>query len=417
MKNEYSEQEVIHYFRQVFKKGIHDMHRITKLSLVLILFLSGCSAQLAEKSDSLSGSSYRMLRAASPASADTADKNALLDVQAAGLIETPELDPAQQGRLVVYNAVINVVVERISDSINSIEKTVVEMGGYMQEMTSNSITLKVPADKFQRAIAEVEKLGDVTKRDIKGTDVTEEMRDLNIRLKNAEEARDKMMSLLEKAESVEDALKIEKELERITETVELLKGKISYLQNKVNYSTLTVQFNSPIPQEDFILATPFFWVQMLGSELSRPVSSTTSKSNFFFGLFNWSKFTLPDGYIKYYENNGKTRAMSADGVMIYLHKEKNYKGGNVDFWSSLVRRVLVEQKTIHPKKESEIKLKNKKDAFLFVGSKQVGSKQYGYIAAVAPAKNDIYIIEAWGPSQEFEKDENKLEKAVMSLKF
>jgi hypothetical protein len=109
--------------------------------------------------------------------------------------------------------------------------------------------------------------------------------------------------------------------------------------------------------------------------------------------------------------------MSADGVMIHMHKEKNYKGGDVDFWSSLVRRVLVEQKTIHITKQPELKLKNKKDAILFVGNKQVGSKQYGYLAAIAPTKNDIYIFEAWGPLQEFEKDENKLEKAVMSLKL
>ena len=140
-----------------------------------------------------------------------------------------ELGTTQQGRLVVYTAVINVVVERIYDSIKTIENAVVGMGGYMQEMTNNSITLKVPAAKFQDAIAEAEKLGEVTKRDIKGSDVTEEMRDLNIRLQNAEQSRDKMIAILEKAQSVEDTLKIEKELERITETIELLKGKISYL--------------------------------------------------------------------------------------------------------------------------------------------------------------------------------------------
>ena len=62
-------------------------------------------------------------------------------------------------------------------------------------------------------------------------------------------------------------------------------------------------------------------------------------------------------------------------------------------------------------------MKNKKDAILFVGNKQIGSKQYGYLAAIAPTKNNIYIFEAWGPVQEFEKDESKLEETAMSLKL
>jgi hypothetical protein len=239
---------------------------------------------------------------------------------------------------------------------------------------------------------------------------------LNIRLQNAEQARDKMMALLDKAETVEDTLKIEKELERITETIELLKGKISYLQNKISFSTLTVQFNSPIPQVDTTFPIPFYWVQKLSVEMTRPVITNPTKKSFL-EIFEQSKFDLPDSYIKYYEHDDRTRAMSADGVVIYQYKEKNYKGGDMDFWSSLVKRELVEQKTIHITKQDEIKLKNKKDAILFVGTKQLGLKQYGYLAAIAPTKKNIYIFESWGPLDEFEKDESKLEKAVKSMKL
>jgi hypothetical protein len=100
-------------------------------------------------------------------------------------IEAPDVDPARTERLVVYNAVMNVVVDRISDSLNRIKDAVEKMGGYMHEMGSNSITLKIPAAKFDEAISEVEKLGEVAYRDIKGTDVTDQMRDLKIRVAGA----------------------------------------------------------------------------------------------------------------------------------------------------------------------------------------------------------------------------------------
>jgi hypothetical protein len=280
-------------------------------------------------------------------------------------------------------------------------------------MSSNSITIKVPSEKFQEAIAEVEKLGEVTRKDIKGSDVTEEMRDLNIRLKNAEEVRDRLTNLLDKAEKVEDILKIEKELERITETIELLKGKISYLQNKIAFSTLTVYFNSSLPQDDIPPGTPFHWLHHLGSEMSQPVATQTNQSSY----FSRSMFNLPEGYIKYYEDKSRNRAMSADGVILHMYKEKNYSGGDIEFWSSLVRRVLVEQKVIHLDKQSELKLTSKKDAALFKGAKQIGTKQFGYIAVIAVTKRNVYIFEAWGPQQEFEKDFSKLETAAQSMRL
>jgi hypothetical protein len=329
------------------------------------------------------------------------------------LANDPEIDTSQNERIVIYNAVVNVVVERISDSINKIKVVVTGMGGYMQEMSRNSITLKIPAARFQDAIAEVENLGEVTRKDIKGSDVTEEMQDLKVRLTNAEQVRDRLVKLLDRAETIEEMLNIEKELERITEKIELLKGKILYLQNKVAFSTLTVYFNSPIPQENIRIATPFKWVHKLGSEMILPVITQTQHRT----LFSNTMFKIPDEYIKYYEDKYHTRAMSANDVLIHSHKEVNYKGGNLGFWSSLVRRVLVEQKAIHINKENKLKLNNKKDAVLYIGTKQIGSKQFSYLIALSVTKKNIYIFEAWGPSLEFDKDLKKLEAAVKSMRF
>jgi len=401
------------------------MNRLAKVSLALLL--CGCVIALFCCSTKMGGNSayeyeeggYSPQRhvmvagSISPEVAYAAQAEDSTDTQALPSAQKPEVDPAQTGRLFVYNAVMNVVVERISDALNSIKATVINMGGYMQEMSSKSITLKVPAGKFQDVIAEVEKLGEVTRKDIKGSDVTEEMRDLTIRLKNAEEVRDRLANLLDKAEKVEDILKIEKELERITETIELLKGKIAYLQNRIAFSTITIYFNSKLPQTTLPTGTPFHWVHNLGSEMSQPVDTRTHESSY----FSRSMFEFPDGYIKYYEDKIRNRAMSAKGVIIHVHKEKNYKGGTIEFWSSLVRRVLVEQKVMHIDKQTELKLNKKNDAVLFKGSKQIGTRQFGYLAVIAATKRNVYVFEAWGPKQEFDKDVGKLETAAKSMQL
>lgn len=424
MKTEKQEQKR-HTPAQNHQKRRSGMNRLTKISLALLL--CGCVLALFCCSTQLGSNAYQVeeypqqrrimvSKYTEGGSSNTAYPALIVEdteTQDVPSAEKPQVDPAQTGRLVVYNAVMNVVVERISDSLDSIKATVINMGGYMQEMSSKSITLKVPAEKFQDIVAEVEKLGEVTRKDIKGSDVTEEMRDLTIRLKNAEEVRDRLTNLLDKAEKIEDILKIEKELERITETIELLKGKISFLQNKIAFSTITIYFNSPLPQDDIPINTPFYWVHNLGSEMSQPVDTRTYESSY----FSRSMFTVPNGYIKYYEDKIRNRAMSAEGVIIHVHKEKNYKGGTIEFWSSLVRRVLVEQKVVHIDKQTELKLNKKNEAVLFKGSKQIGTKQFGYLVAIAATKRNVYLFEAWGPKQEFDKDVGKLETAAKSMQL
>jgi len=327
--------------------------------------------------------------------------------------ETPEVDPARTQRLVVYNGVLYVVVERISDSLSQIKSAVENMGGYMQEMTTNSITLKMPADKFAAAIEAVGKLGEVTQKDIKGADVTDQMRDLDIRLKNALQMRERLIKLVERADKVEDALKIEKELQRITETIELLKGKISHLRNSVAFSTLTVRLNSPIPQTDPAMQTPFEWVHRLGSGMTESVEGSAYWSRSSWGR---SPFELPQGYVEYYGDSHQTRATSADGVMIHLHKEANYKGGEIGFWGSLVRRVLLEQKAFSMGGAVEVKVKGDVDGVILRGSKEIGSKDHGYLVGIATSKKYVYVFEAWGAKADFDEETAQIEQAVKSLR-
>jgi len=79
-----------------------------------------------------------------------------------------------------------------------------------------------------------------------GEDVTEEYRDLEIRLDSAEKTRKRYLELLNKAEKVDEILKIERELERLNGEIDLLKGKINRLTHLAQYATITVQTSNGV---------------------------------------------------------------------------------------------------------------------------------------------------------------------------
>jgi hypothetical protein len=316
------------------------------------------------------------------------------------LLAAPGVDPGRDARLVVYNGAIHLVVRDVFESLKKLQEIAARLGGYMQELSETAITIKVPADRFAEAVTEAERLGEVTRKSIKGTDVTEEMRDLKIRLKNAEDVRARLARLLDRADTVEEALKIEKELARLTERIELLKGKIQHLEHSVAYSTLTVHLNSPVPRTKKRLL-PFEWVERLGDGLVRGAVARYSPHA---SRKRWIRFELPEGYIKYYEWPFVVWAMSARNVFVRIDRHENREGGGIGFWYPLIRRELVEEKAFAVAEEKEPLLDTLADAKMLVATKELGGKEYGYLVAVVANRKHVHVLEAWGPKEALDKD-------------
>ncbi|MFH1022577.1 MAG: DUF4349 domain-containing protein [Planctomycetota bacterium] len=322
-------------------------------------------------------------------------------------------DAAPARRDVVYQGAMVLVVEKIGATLNRIREIAVSLEGYLQEMTADSIIVKIPVAKFQSALDEIGKLGEVTKLDVKGEDVTEKLQDLEIRLKNAEESRRRLLTLLEKGGKMEEILAVEKEIERVTETIELLKGKIRYVRENIRFSTLTVFLNSPLPQKASAAEIPFAWIDHLGEDL---VKGVVRNAYDYRSGRRGPRFKLPEAYVKYHESENLTRAMSADGVFIRVEKHENYEGGSLEFWFRLIRRTLVERKAIAIQKEEPLlKIAAGADARMLTGAKEIGQQGFGYLVSVAADKKFVYTFEAWGPKDNFAADLKKLTESAGSL--
>ena len=174
-------------------------------------------------------------------------------------------DAPHSAAMLIYTANLSLAVFQVEPGLDAVERVAREVGGYLSSRQDNSITIRVPRDRFDDTIVRIEKLGDVTHRDIKAQDVTDEFVDIQARLKNAYSIRDRLNELLSRA-AVKEALEIEKELGRVTEDIERMEGKLKLLRDQMAFSTVTVTF-APVAVEqvqDATILAPFPWMRGLG---------------------------------------------------------------------------------------------------------------------------------------------------------
>lgn len=317
-------------------------------------------------------------------------------------------------RLIMYDATLHVVVPEAGSVLSAIKTLAANLGGYMQSLTGNAIVLRIPGPRLNDAIRQIEQMGEISFRQIMGTDVTEEMLDLDIRQNNMEETRVRLVKLLDRAVKVEELLAIEKELQRVTEAIEVMKGRIKYLMHAVNYSTLTVQVNAPVPVAELQDVIPFPWVRQLASDiLLRPDVSYTPDQRF----RRWLKMDLPPNCVKLHETKGCTRAMSGNGVMLLIRRESNFEDGSLDFWAPLVRRSLVAEKAVALGNTEEVTLDSGARGLKFTGLKTLGRKTYQYTLWLVVTEDDIYRFECWGLAEEVAKMQSQLDKAAKSMRI
>ena len=151
-----------------------------------------------------------------------------------------------QQRIVIYNAYVRLVVKS-PDSTNIRLATIAnKYEGYVQTLGNRASIIRVKADKLQLAVADISGLGKVKNKTISGDDVTEQYTDFQIRLDNAYNARKRYLELLAKAENVETALQVEKELERLNGEIDSLEGKINRLKHLFEHSTITISMDEKV---------------------------------------------------------------------------------------------------------------------------------------------------------------------------
>jgi hypothetical protein len=118
--------------------------------------------------------------------------------------------------------------------------------GYVESSSSSSTTLRIPSAELDASILELAALGKVVSQETRSHDVTFQHVDSDARLGNLRKERERYLELLAKAQSVADAVAVEKELERVTGEIERLEAELKLMDSQVELATLDVRFSRPV---------------------------------------------------------------------------------------------------------------------------------------------------------------------------
>lgn len=195
-------------------------------------------------------------------------------------IQIPDL-PAP---LLIYTAEMRLEVPA-AEVVSTIERVIegaVSLGGYLAGRTDTSVSVRIPSRLFRESLADVEQLGAVKSRRVMAQDVSEEYHDLDVRLRNLRGLRARLESFLERANSIEEALRVQTELERVSMQIDQAEGRLRYLRSRVAFSLITIEVHPapvvvapppevvveaptpPAPPPPRLLALPIEWLDDTG---------------------------------------------------------------------------------------------------------------------------------------------------------
>ena len=164
-------------------------------------------------------------------------------------VTDPTPEPTEQ-RL-IKNGKISFMVKSLTESKQYIKNLLKSYNGYIakeinygdQDNPSEELLIRIPNKNFDQFLDQSLKgAEEIVSRNIEIEDVTTQFVDIEARLKNKKQLENKYHELLLKATNIEDILKIEKEISYIREDIEASEGKLKYLGNQVEYSTISLVY-------------------------------------------------------------------------------------------------------------------------------------------------------------------------------
>lgn len=223
---------------------------------ILGLLAAGCVGQKADVSSRMfdqdgaylkGGMEYQTEEAYAQGSYDEKEEsygNGVQTAESRKVITTGELSLEVDDASVTVDSIIN-----ITQTAGGFVSSSSVYDSYYEDNTHKQghVTVRIPASGFNFVIDEIGSLGRVTSKSISGTDVTEEYIDLSARLDNLELQEARLQEIMNMTETVEDVLDVEDELWRVRGEIESLTGRLNYLNNKIEFSTIHVYVTEPRP--------------------------------------------------------------------------------------------------------------------------------------------------------------------------
>lgn len=157
-------------------------------------------------------------------------------------------------RKIIKSAYLSVETLEFDRFISTISGKLNSLGGYIEYSNVDGIsssakdkTLRranfqiwVPKEYFEKFISDIEQMGNILNKQENGRDITGQYFDTEARLKSLQIQEQRLLTILEKADKLQDIIELEKELSRVRYEIENLTGTLKKWDNMVEYSSINL---------------------------------------------------------------------------------------------------------------------------------------------------------------------------------
>ena len=232
------------------------------VSLLLLSGAVGCAGSGSSGSSMGGGGSDAAHRAELPAGAAGKTGSAQFDLvltngdQTSAPSESPGLPPLRSTVIKTGRLTLELKKNGFSDAIEQANQIADNTGGYVVStdrsggrMGSALIVIRVPAARFPDAMKGMRHLGGgkLRSESVSGQEVGQEFVDLAARERNLHAQERVLLRLMNRAISVTDTIRVENELSQVQGQIEQIAGRLRYLHDQADMSTITVSLKQSGP--------------------------------------------------------------------------------------------------------------------------------------------------------------------------
>ena len=178
--------------------------------------------------------------------------------------------PSQRPGKIIYSSNVQVETTDFEGTLAKLDKMVADFGGWVESSSvsgsnyadrsrgsvsrrSASFTLRIPSERFQELMSSLSDLGNVPYSHIYSENVTAQYYDVQARLTAYTAQEQRLLEMMELAESVEDVIILEDRLTEVRYRIESLQSSLNNWDRQVSFSSVyldisEVQEYSPEPQ-------------------------------------------------------------------------------------------------------------------------------------------------------------------------
>lgn len=161
----------------------------------------------------------------------------------------PSLEKTQAALKIIREANLTMETEQYDDDMQALRALVEENAGFItsnEEWGSGEYTrhmilnIRVPASSLDSFMERAKAVGSVISSAITETDVTDRYTDTDRRLKAYQKQYDRVLDMMDQAQTVDELIQIESELSRLELNIEDCQGALNYWDERIQYSSVTI---------------------------------------------------------------------------------------------------------------------------------------------------------------------------------